>query len=522
MTSFPILVVAAIAGLCTGLRSAEFAQMVEEAREGVPRGDVTAERDEAGWRVTRLVLFGEEFGNANLEGVARLKSLQALEVRGEVGVIDGVWRKLRALRELRHLVLASNVYDGALLAIAGCPKLESLDLRQCKRLTDAGLEILKRFEGLRRLVLPDGIPSDGSVGEVKDLANLFELDLSRSYKVTDDGLSGLARLGALRSLGAYSFGPRAQAILEGLPSLEVLKITYCKTKQLNLSVLGGLRYLDLGLGWVSVKLPVGLRVLKIVGWTTEDAKAGRFRIEEPLPRCIERVHVMVPSGPLQLPPRAPVDLAWLSKLPALQEVVLQDPTNDAIASVTGLGRLRALTLTLSSCGKLPTDEGLRHLTGLRGLETLAVEDAALITDAGVAVIGELKGLRRLELGNPERVTAAGLACLWRLPLLEVLNISVSAESADAPLEKVLAGIALVKGMREVTLKGSVTDEALKALAQLRGLRRLDVGSCHGYTDGGLAVLVNALPELKTVVWSYTPGAAKAPVEANKKGKSTNK
>ena len=142
---------------------------------------------------------------------------------------------------------------------------------------------------------------------------------------------------------------------------------------------------------------------------------------------------------------------------------------------------------------------MRALAGLRQLEGLTFQYSGL-ADAGAAVLPTLTGLRRLELAGAPRLTAGGLEGVWRLTELRSLKLDLSGEPLEDSADQVLTHIKSLSKLEELSLEGRVTDEGLKNLVNLRNLRRLDLGSVDGYTNAGLKLLMEAIPDLEELTF----------------------
>jgi hypothetical protein len=112
-----------------------------------------------------------------------------------------------------------------------------------------------------------------------------------------------------------------------------------------------------------------------------------------------------------------------------------------------------------------TDEGLRHIAGLRKLHRLNLAETR-VTDAGLAHLRGLDELKLLGLRGTQ-VTDAGLDHLRHLTRLQLLNLA---------------------GTR-------VTDAGLQKLATLKGLQELYMAQT-GVTEAGLKQLQAALPDVR--------------------------
>ncbi len=99
----------------------------------------------------------------------------------------------------------------------------------------------------------------------------------------------------------------------------------------------------------------------------------------------------------------------------------KDAGDEALAYVAELKRPESLKM-LNLAGTQVTDEGLKSVEGLKGLETLDLSDTN-ISDAGLKHLEKLPSLRDLRIGNTN-VTNEGLADLVAsVPSLDVLNVA---------------------------------------------------------------------------------------------------
>ena len=86
--------------------------------------------------------------------------IEMLDLRSD-DTTDEVLALLHELPSLRRITLqATQVTDDGLSSISQLVQLEELDLRSCKRITDAGLEHVARISALKRLELYDTNTSD--------------------------------------------------------------------------------------------------------------------------------------------------------------------------------------------------------------------------------------------------------------------------------------------------------------------------------------------------------------------------
>lgn len=176
----------------------------------------------------------------------------------------------------------------------------------------------------------------------------------------------------------------------------------------------------------------------------------------------------------------PIDnamMALLGDLPYLEQLILNDTglRDEHLAPLAGLVRLNSLSLGRNAL----TGEGLRHLSRLRGLETLALRGNPDLGDQGLEVIGRLSRLRVLDLALCN-VSDAGIARLTGLSRLQHLIL------ADNP----------------------VTDEGAQLLANLPSLSRVNLGGTR-VTPAGVRALSQARPGINIELQSLAEQTAPA-------------
>lgn len=203
----------------------------------------------------------------------------------------------------------------------------------------------------------------------------------------------------------------------------------------------------------------------------------------------------------------------LAKFPNLRKVTLygDGATDAALAALKPLTELRELevfsraltTKGLSGLAAFPKLEVLTCFTtefddaavaafaGAKNLRVLEIRCSQL-TRAGGEVIGKLSGLKRLVLINPNGRCLAGLNGLAQLEVLKVefpLRGSISDDDLKALPE--------LPELRELDLKDSknVSDESVPALKRLKALQKLNVRGTS-ISDTGADELLAALPGLK--------------------------
>jgi hypothetical protein len=167
-----------------------------------------------------------------------------------------------------------------------------------------------------------------------------------------------------------------------------------------------------------------------------------------------------------------------------------------LARLKGMTSLRVLLLKETQA----TDEGLRHIGKLTGLEKLFIWDARGVTDAGVAHLADLKNLKNVHINN-SNLTDEGLAALSQLPRVETLSLQGNRFS-DAGLAR-LAGAERLKGLYLGLGRVGITDAGLAHLTTFRRLEVLDLQG-SSVTVRGLEQL-KVLPNLKELWLSNSVG-----------------
>lgn len=144
---------------------------------------------------------------------------------------------LARLTALQTLRLPRYADDEWLAAVGGLATLTRLDLDDCRRVSDAGIERLSPLTRLTELDLKDCRLTDRSLATVGRLVRLEELNLSCSDDawrgvswLTDAGVKELRPLTALKGLCLNSctqLTDESLAVVAELPLLEALHIYGC-------------------------------------------------------------------------------------------------------------------------------------------------------------------------------------------------------------------------------------------------------------------------------------------------------
>ncbi len=146
-----------------------------------------------------------------------------------------------------------------------------------------------------------------------------------------------------------------------------------------------------------------------------------------------------------------------------------------------IGRLHRLAIL--RLGKtLVTNDGLRHLLGLRGLRELDIYGTS-VDDGGMASIAQLANLRELDLGGTG-ITDIGLRLVGRLHKLKSLSMNATGIKGTG-----LVWLKNLTHLRSLDLSQTdISDSALETLQDLPNIRRLDLSQTK-VSDKGVRLLV---------------------------------
>jgi hypothetical protein len=186
------------------------------------------------------------------------------------------------------------------------------------------------------------------------------------------------------------------------------------------------------------------------------------------------------------------------------------PCDDVLARICRLPGLKSLLLKETQA----TDEGLRHIGKITGLEELYIWDAKSVTDAGVSHLASLKNLKNIHI-NRSKLTDEGLALLSSLPKIETLSLQEN-HFTDAGLAR-LAGRERLKNLYIGLGDGHITDSGIAHLIQFTSLEVLDLQKSQ-VTARGLEQL-RPLSKLKQL-WVSETGVTDAEKQAMRQANPT--
>lgn len=214
----------------------------------------------------------------------------------------------------------------------------------------------------------------------------------------------------------------------------------------------------------------------------------------------------------------PADIAWISSLDRLEQLRLEAAVlSDDLGCLTGLPRLKSLTLDLNGCGEDEIHEWLTavgkltqlrrldllgsgfrgahlaHLSGLKNLTSLhlGIDGPGKEMDECLAAVGDLTQLERLTLCRLGglKISSDGLAHLRTLRNLKSFSLDISCDKADA--RACLAAIGSLTQLQRLWLDGDLVSAGLVELAPLESLEELT-----GDNRMATAVAIESLSVLK--------------------------
>jgi hypothetical protein len=286
----------------------------------------------------------------------RFSGIITLNMTGCKKVTEQGLEHLRKLKKLEHLQLTNctQITDNHLLSIAKIKSLKSLDLSHCRSITDLGIGYLKSLVRIKKLNFTNcnqitGIGLSTLVSKKKN--PLRWLCLSECTSIDDDGLSHVSKFTKLRYL-SLKFCSRITDVgaehISKLIHLRHLDVHLC----LNLT--------DVGIQYLCTRLYqlVYLNIGYCHRITNETLKN---------------------MGTLPMLTR--LDLSGCKQI-----------NDDGLLELSTGTTL--IYLKLHGCIKI-TDHGLLHLSKLNTLEYLNLDHCTNITDVGIEYLARIHTLRRI-------------------------------------------------------------------------------------------------------------------------------
>lgn len=511
-------------------------ELLASARRACGRLDgstITVVRKDKLWRIgdvrTGLDQNDNDLTDSDMERLSELGTVESLTVSGKGAAFTAAGlAKLPDLKGLRSLSFRLwpqpwKLGDDGLKALKGLNELENLDLGYCEFSGDlTALGEMPKLRRLKLVVANPGKASKKAITAVLQLKSLEELELSFGDDYGDyskELLDGIASLKNLRVLVVPKANGSIGALGE-LPHLEHLVVDEVMPKHgaLDLSGLRKLQSLSIrriAEGHAGLALPDKLRTLDVGGRVLTRIDPGH------MPESLEKLRVRVPPRGIGLR-----DLRdYVRRLKNLREVVLDSAGDQELERICVATSIRALTVGGLAC-PMVSASGLAHVADCRDLESLTVSTSARVKSEDLlAIVTKLPKLRRLEFPAIKDAPKwmAGLARLKALRALTITtfgptpkeyseviadNLSRLPDLEELTLksgmtETLLNAVVSLRKLRHLSLRGAnLTDDQVKQLTKLRNLRVLDLSYSRGFSDTGLAAMMDAHDSLEAVTITH--------------------
>jgi Leucine-rich repeat (LRR) protein len=489
-----------------------------------------------------MKLHGTGVTDKGMEYLRELRSLRAFEFYSEAAIGNQGLGVLKDLPNLEYLDLGTGATDEGFKHLGQFPNLRWLRIRT-GRIWGPGLAELANLPRLERLCLWGNSPlSDRHLQYLEGLTRLKSLTLwgEAAERLTDASLASIGKLRDLEELHFIGWSAPAGFTPKGVASLKNLK---------------NLKKVDFGLAWAGPQgaehgdeiarlladMP-NLESIKGISYLSADGMKTLDTL-----RNLKCLHLALKDRHQGY--YGPTGLTHLAQLSKLEELTftggrfLSDADLDLFESMSSLrdlsvnygnftdrglvslGKLRQLEHLSVSADNPITKRGLNELSGLTNLQTLRVHDnhiwlhpdaKAEIDESRLNLAG-LKSLKTLDLAG-FTLEADDLACLSGLHHLEVLYLQNNAlpETAlrnlkDLPALKHLdvsqincsdgsglACLAGLPGLRDLTLRGRITDSALGRLAGVTSAWSISAWTNEPLQPQTVTYLKQNLPDLEYI------------------------
>lgn len=198
--------------------------------------------------------------------------------------------------------------------------------------------------------------------------------------------------------------------------------------------------------------------------------------------------------------------------------LLMSGLNITDAGVESISHIPTLEqLQVNGCKKL-TDESAKSIAKCRQLDFLVMEDTG-VADAGAAAISHLPHLKQLDFGNNKKLTARGVKALSALPVLARLGLNSSPFAGDwiacfdkfktlkhlglcwtgitdADMAQMVSAVTKLDCL-EIRGCWNLTDAALKSIAGMKNLKKIEIRDCK-FSTPAVDALRKARPKLEVV------------------------
>lgn len=450
--------------------------------------DESPKLSETGWnhlarsRLVGLTISDTPITDADLVHIGKLNLLETLNIR-RADITDAGLIHLHQLRALKMLDLSEvkATQDGVDAIKKALPNLVRVSLRNSGNaplakpavpprtqisftgdangrsahirvnLTEQHIAKLKQEQNLETVFLTGGTATD------QDLALLADAPMKGlvidSSNVSSVGFKALKEHATLKSVSLWSTSSASSINDDALVAIGDIPL-------LQRLIIKKAPITDAGLAKLISRLAEAGKIESLSLYSCPKISDQGFQGVGQL-KTLERLYLTgnmkVKSGMLES----------VSKLTGLQSLTLEHLQLDEadLAKLASLSNVKSLDLTRGDAEGALTNVGLKHVTSLKSLESLSVNDAA-IDDDGLSILSTLTDLRTLSLSGT-KITDAGLATLVEQHSdLESLYLT-GTDVTDAGMKHV----GKLKKLRVLRVEAtSVGDEGLRQLAELSALK----------------------------------------------------
>lgn len=385
-------------------------------------------------------------------------------------------------------------------------------------MTEDGVKELSRFATLQAIRLDQTNVTDAALKHLAGLKELHTLDLSDT-KITDAGIEHLAGLTKLHSLALNKTKVTDQAMktLSTLKKLRILSLDATAVTEKGVKELAGLKLKQLTLPETAQTASCFKHYWAII----EPQPTMQLQMWALNDDCMKELRGVTGIETLHLASKHITDegIKELATINGIQHLHLRGTsvTDQGLAPLAGMG-----LIWLSPPEQAQTDLGLKnYLAARRVWPILYLDEFKSLTDEGMKEVGKLKGLEFLHIGSDSKVTANGLAYLAGMNLKSLYpphNARTDEGlkhyiNAIAPTGKLslshwnitgtgLKEVTKIKGLRNLNLNHTkMTDAELQAISSMKDLRELFL-SQTAITGNQMEVL-RALENLETLTLRQT-------------------
>lgn len=441
--------------------------------------------------------------------------------------------RLQRQRDLQVLDLSrTRITDAGLVHVRGLANLKSLDL-DSTHTGDPSMEHLEGLVSLERLILSNTKITDEGLKHLGKLTQLGELALSGT-RVTDVGLPTLRMLRKLSRLDVRGSGVTFTAFTEQMPHFGfddavrafggttirdengiLTYLNFAGNPQIadpDLDLVGhqtGLKDLFLSNSRITDRGLKHLAELRGLEWLdlsgTELTDVGVLLLaghERLAVLDLKATHISDAAlshlGPKALPALSRLNVSGTQLTRPAFLAFLKDKLNMTTDFPGG-----NLSLGMLSLDGVLSDDDLESLTKLGELKDLRIKSHPLTDRELTTLIKRLPKLKTLVLPD-SRITDASLANISNNHVLMSVHVSKCDVTFAGVMQFLAANLDRTfsfehgdLGFRHLWLRGKLTDDDLKEVARLKGLRDLSFGETTGLTETGLRHL-EALSDLKSL------------------------